>query len=100
MWTSENVKTDSSAVIITFPALRLCLLRAYIIPKKIYSAYETYTVITVPEAYRPSSAYALSSYCGGRVITKARISGSTGYVQVTPDVDTNYEMYISGVWYY
>lgn len=100
LWTSENVASGSDAAIIVIPFLRLCFMRAYIVPKRNYLAYEQYGVITVPEAYRPAYGHALNVFCTSRAIVKARVAGETGYVHVVSDVDTNYEMYITGMWYY
>lgn len=100
LWTSENVSSDSDCSIIVIPFLRLCFMRAFIKPKRNFVAYEQYGVITVPEAYRPAYTHSLSAFCTSRAIVKARVAGETGYVHVVTDVDTNYEMYISGMWYY
>ena len=100
LWTSENVASGSDAAIIVIPFLRLCFMRAYIVPKRVFAAHEAYGVVTVPEAYRPAYGHALNIYVGGRVIAKSRVAGETGYVYVVPDVETNYEMYITGMWYY
>lgn len=100
LWTSENVASGSDAAIIVIPFLRLCFMRAYIVPKRVFAANEQYGVITVPEAYRPAYGHALSIHVGGRVLAKARVVGESGYVYVTPNVETNYEMYITGMWYY
>ena len=100
LWTSENVTSGSDCAIIVIPFLRLCFMRAYIVPKRNYLAYEQYGVITVPEAYRPAYGHALNVFCTSRAIVKARVAGETGYVHVVSDVDTNYEMYITGMWYY
>lgn len=100
LWTSENVASGSDAAIIVIPFLRLCFMRAYIVPKRVFAANEQYGVITVPEAYRPAYGHALNIHVGGRVLAKSRVAGESGYVYVTPNVETNYEMYITGMWYY
>lgn len=69
-------------------------------PKKDFPSNTAQTVTTIPEAYRPKKAYALSIQSGSAVSVDAVVGGS-GNIQFKPeggDMGKQWIMYIAGWW--
>lgn len=98
-----DAPTGISADCYYYPAYGIAAVQIYVPEResKTYNVNEAYSLMSVPDGYRPKTPAALSCYASGTSVATCVVntSGLVRYMPKSSDTNANSVIYVTGFWF-